>query len=336
MQDNQYYFDILQKAFQKTTTRKNYESRLRQLVAIDGDKRDNNSSTAMYRLMSNPDEYYVKIAQKYTSLTTKKNAITLILTLFKHDAKLSQELQGARSRWIKLHTNLDILYGAQIRKNKPNDKQMEKYTGYHEIEAKYVELKKQDAHETLLDSLEYVLLSILVHTPPKRSDFGNMRIYTNRDPNAKEENYVVLNTLPVDSNTDARESYFVFNKYKTADVYKRVDEVMPGALVKDIRDSLRRHPRQHLFINRLRRPFKTNDAYGKFVVRTFEKFFGKKTGTTMLRHIYISEKIFTKDLTDEQKEEIARQMMHSANLQAKYRWNRVGICKSMCACEPNN
>jgi hypothetical protein len=80
-------------------------------------------------------------------------------------------------------------------------------------------------------------------------------------------------------------------------------------------------------------PFATNDGFSKFVVGTFNKLFGRNTGVTMLRHIFITEKLSFDEMDDDVLENVAQQMLHSTRLQKKYNWSKKAICntlKKMC------
>jgi hypothetical protein len=152
-------------------------------------------------------------------------------------------------------------------------------------------------------------------------------VYYEKDPNKKTTNYILLRMDT--KQATIYPSYLVFTTYKTSEDYHRVDEVIPKQAYIDIKDSLRRHPRTHLFITRLGKPFASNNAFSKWVMHMFDTLFGKGTGVTMLRHIYITEKIDFNVMNDEELEEVSHQMMHSRGLQRKYNWSKPKICEQM-------
>lgn len=281
-------------------------------------------NVTVYTILSNPDTYYDKLRLRYPNISMRKNMITLILAIFRHSKSLST-LDPQQKRWRKFHDDMDGFQEAKYARNMPDAKQLVKYTPMEEIRLKYDELKKVDAHASRQSSQHFLLLSIVLNTPPKRSDYGSMKVYRNKDPNIKDANYVVLHT---DTQTP---SYMVFTIYKTAKNYSRVDEVLNRQLYKDISDSLRRHPRSHLFVNRFGDPFATNHLYSQWVSAAFERMFGRKTGVSMLRHIYITEELDFNALSLEERGDIAKQMLHSKGLQEKYAWNKKKICDAMKA-----
>ena len=315
MDDNEIE-SLLKKAYTNQTTLKNYIHRLHHMrdTIMKGQK--------LYTIISNADSSYEKIRQAYPNISTRKNFITVILSLFKQSEKLREELSEQQNRWKTFHDHMDSFQEAKYKKHMPDKKQMSKYTPFEEIELKYKELKRTNPHETLQNSLQYVLLSIIVSTPPKRSDYGELEIYHDHDPQKKENNYIVINTN--------RPSFLVFNKYKTSKTYKRIDQELPTSTTKDIKDSLRRYERKYLFVNRYNNPYITHDGFSKYVVRVFTRLFGRNTGVTMLRHIYITERVSFDEMDEDERETISHAMMHSNKLQYKYNWRKKAICASLC------
>ena len=311
---------ILKDAYAKPTTQKNYIHRLEHL------QKEVLPNTAYYDIIATPNESYQKIRDAYPNISTRKNILTVILALFKQSSTLMSQLGEQQKRWKTFHEHMDSFQEAKYKKHVPDAKQLAKYTPFEDIELKYKELKKYtDPHETQQDSLQLVLLSIIVSTPPKRSDYGAMEIFYDHDPKKKDCNYLVLRESGL--------SYMVFNKYKSKEA-KRVDQELGVTTVRDIKDSIRRYPRKYLFVNRFNEPFASNDGYSKFVIRVFKRLFGKETGVTMLRHIYITEKLSFDDMDDDVLEHVAQQMLHTTKLQKKYNWNKTAICdtlKKLCA-----
>ena len=310
--------NIICSAYPNEKTANNYLSRLKHIKEIcDVD--------SIYAVVSNPQKNYSCLQTKYPNINTRKNVITVILALFKHSPLLSKRLEKEQIAWKKFHDMLNSLQEAKYKKSLPDPHQIAKYTTSEEMSDVYQKVKSSgEAHKTLADSQKYLILSMAVHMAPKRADLHTMRIYYEDDPNIKDANYLVLRrnmSIP---------SYMVFNVYKTAKQYKRVDDALPYPFYKDVMDSLRIHPREYLFINIFKKPFGNNNAFTKFVIRTFEQFFGRKTGVTMLRHIFITEKV---DMNESQEylEEISQKMMHSKELQRKYNWSKKAICERMRA-----
>lgn len=309
------FVKILERTYPNEKTRANYLSRLKSLLTKLG-------HPALVEVLSNPIKHYPAVQKAFPSLTTRKNVLTPLLALFREDEALRTEHAAAYTTWKKLHDDLAKLQQAKIRRSEPEAKQVELYTSYEEIEAKYEEMKKRGSHDTERHSLQYLLISILVHLRPKRADLGAIRIYQEKDPRKTDENYMVLKAKGT--------SYLVMNLYKTSKYYQTVEEDLPEGLVKDIRTSLSRWPRDHLF-RKDDGGSMSNNTYTVFVKTTFEQLFGRKTGVSLLRHIYITEKLNFDDMTLEEQNEEAKLMLHTSGLQRQYKWPKKTICPKLCA-----
>lgn len=309
------YVDILTKAYPNVKSRENYMSRLRGLLG-------KLPETQLTSILEHPDTYYPKIQAAYQSLTTRKNVLTAILVLFREDEDLKTNHAASYAKWKKLHDDLTKHQEAKIRRSEPEQKQIEKYTSYEEIEQKYNELRRRGPHDTERHSIEFLLLSILVHIRPKRADLGSIKIFYENDPRKTDMNYVVIRKKGT--------SYLVMNVYKTTKYYQTVEEDMPEALVKDIVTSVKRWPREYVFRKDDGEPM-SNNTYTAFVKATFEKLFGRATGVSMLRHIYITEKLNFDDMTLEEQETEAKLMLHTSGLARQYKWPKKVICPKLCA-----
>lgn len=315
MPTDEHYVRILEGKYTNKHTLNAYLNRIKTLKA----KLD---TTELFPILTDPDTYYPRLQKLYPSLTTRKNLLTPILALYREDDTLAREHTRAYERWKKLHDDLTKLQEAKIRRSEPEDKQVEKYTSYEEITAKYEELKKRGYHDTERHSIQYLLLSILVYLRPKRADLGAVKIYKEKDPRLTTENYIVLRGKGA--------SYLVMNLFKTSKYYQTVEEEFPEGLKRDIETSLARHPRDYLFRKDDGEPM-SNNTYSVFVKKTFEEFFGRATGVSLLRHIYITEKLEFDDMTLEEQNAEAKLMLHTSGLQRKYKWPKKVICPKLCA-----
>lgn len=283
----------------------------------------------IFTFIMTPDLTYITVNKHYDSPSTKKNFLTSILAVFKYlqmqeGFTLNNTQKKALQRWHTFHKSLCVLEEEQYKSSEPTQKQQDKYVSFEDIKAKYLELKRKHRsimHKNITSSMQFVFLSIVVHTPPKRCDYAQMKIYWNQDPHKNNENYVVLFDNKNNTNTAlAKDSYFVFNVYKTSDNYNRVDQPITDELKEDIIESLKKFDREFLFVNRFKQPYANNSAFSKFVIRTFETLFDRPCGASMLRHIYISEVIDHNKWSDKEKEDLSRLMLHSTSLQNAYRW----------------
>lgn len=315
MKTNDEYFSILKTNLPSEKSSNNYINRLKTILKL--------TNVSLHEILINPKKYYPIISHQYSNLNTRRNMIVPFSSIFKHDIDLHNTHLSASQDWAKYNENLLTFSEAKSKQNLISEKQKENYVSFAEIELKLLELlKEEDPHATLSKSMMVLLLAIITDITPKRSDLGNIKIYK-KDPFINTENYLVLKSKNEGS------SYIVLNIYKTSKFYNRYEEDLSNKFINILKQSLRRYPRAYLFINTEHKPYHENSAFGVFVQRTFFKLFGKSTGTSLLRHIYIVEKVdFSK--SEEELIQIANSMLHSFDIQRKYRFVK-GI-EQKCIC----
>ena len=185
------------------------------------------------------------------------------------------------------------------------EKQKESWISWADVLKVYSEVEKSVAHlwkkekltkRDFIELQDYVMLSCFVLIPPRRSlDYCAFKL---RNIDKAEDNYM-----------DKRS--FIFNKYKTAAVYKRQIVEIPPKLKKIITDWMKKNTSDYLLLDTTLQqalsPTKlTNRLYNMF---------GKKVSVNQLRHSYVSD-VVLKDmpkLTDLDK--VATEMGNSAETQ---------------------
>jgi len=307
---------VIEKAYENEKTKMNYISRIIGLMRkIDAD--------SLFTVLEDPVRWYPKIREAYPSIPTRRNLLTVFLALFAKDKELEEDVGGpeVQKKWRQYHDELGRYQKTQESKSEPSQKQVDKYTSFEEIETKYRDLGKKSPHESLKSSQQYLLMSVVLHLKPKRADLGSVKIYYDKNPNRTDENYIVLRTRG--------SSFLVMNLYKTNKFYHTVEEDLPRELTDDLQTSLRRHPRDYLFVSSEDKPM-SNNTYAKFFQRVFFDLFGRSTGASLIRHGFISEKLNISDMTLGEREDVARKMQHSTALQDRYRFVKPKLCPALC------
>lgn len=124
------------------------------------------------------------------------------------------------------------------------------------------------------------------------------------------------------SGSTGKTSFMRFTRYKTAQRYAEFVEKIPPGLHLAIALSLMLKPRTHLILNSRSEDsgFLNNNSYTQFVLRAFEKELGRRVGCTMLRHIFVTEKIDPSYRNARAQRSMAERMMHTHQQQHEYRW----------------
>lgn len=157
-------------------------------------------------------------------------------------------------------------------------------------------------HNTLMS---YIILSLYVGVPPRRNqDYLAMVVYNalqkdKIDSLPKDKNYLIVKKkIPTE---------FIFNVYKTAKTYGQQRVSIPTEMGKMIAYYLKRKAvkdKEHKFL-----PFDKENG----ITRILNRIFGKKVGSSMLRHIFLSSKYNISEMKDD-----AEKMGHSLEEQKKY------------------
>ena len=168
--------------------------------------------------------------------------------------------------------------------------------------------------------LSYMLLSLFTHFDPRRNqDYQFMYVVKSpKQATDKEKNYITL--------TEPRQ--FIFNKYKTAKTHGTQTFDVPASLNDVLMTYLSSHPLLKntksatldkkvgvkvdsipLLVSSNGEPLKAVNA----ITRVLNKIFGRRVGSTMLRHIYLSNKYDVQDMND-----TAEKMGHTAGVQREY------------------
>jgi hypothetical protein len=235
----------------------------------------------------------------------------------------------------KLH---DKYYDLMMQKNEqinkdvnPNDlteTQEKNWMSWTDVKKKYDEIeldvnsfyKQKAISENQYNSLlGYVILSLYIHQAPRRNkDYQIMKLVSTYKPEmSKEYNYL-----------DLFKKEFIFNSYKTSNKYGtqviRISDDLWNALVKYFK-----HHRCVGSRSDGRKVLNENDDGDWFLVyknckpldkvnsitRILNKIFDKAIGSSMLRHIFLTDK-YGDSL--EKAEKDAKEMAHSSGMQKDY------------------
>ena len=202
-----------------------------------------------------------------------------------------------------------------------SEKQKENWIDWEEVQKVKKELKDSlgitsQKHITPLQYAnlqKFVVLSLYTDIPPRRNqDYMDMFVVKDyKDDMPKDRNYL-----------DLLRSRFIFNKYKTAKTYGECIIDIPNTAEKPLMDAIYTLLKYHPLNKPKTKEFKflvahdgspINSVNG--ITRMLNKVFGKKIGSSMLRHIYLTGKFGE---TNKESEKIAEAMGHSVGEQKDY------------------
>lgn len=131
---------------------------------------------------------------------------------------------------------------------------------------------------------DFVLLSMYILIPPRRSlDYAQFKI---RNCNAEVDNCML-------TKSKKKPSVFVFNTYKNSGRLGKQEVVVPNALRNIIQKWSLKNPSDYLLVNNKGKPIEQSKMNS-----ILNNIFGKQIGSSMLRHIYLTNKYSDVDLQE--------------------------------------
>jgi integrase len=220
-----------------------------------------------------------------------------------------KKTQKQEDNWITMEEWTDI-----IKKMKDYNKNNELWTkDYSSLSESNHKRGSTKLERDFLGLQNYILMSLYRYLPPVRNDYEKMSIITQKEyrklseEDKKESNYLVKkmsdNTL-----------YFVLNEYKTKKKYGEKKIFIQPNLASLIRKWLKINQSGYLFVDSKLNPLSSNKIT-KYLTNVFKEYTGKNISSTLLRHIYLSEK-YGETIKEMKKD--ADIMGHSVNMQKDY------------------
>jgi hypothetical protein len=206
-----------------------------------------------------------------------------------------------------LDLNKKIEDGAK--ENKKSDVQKKNWIKWDDVTAKFEELKNnnkipKNISETQYDNLlDTVILGVFVLSPPRRNkDYIMMKV--SKDGKGLDDKYNWL---------DMKKKQFIFNNYKTEKSYGQQIIDVPVGLIDIIKKYLKykKEGEGYLLVKFNGDRLISDNS----LTRRLNKIFGKNISSSMLRHIYLSDKY---GKVQEEMKDDAEAMAHSVSQQKEY------------------
>lgn len=258
-----------------------------------------------------------KIIDTYAPTTQGNQYAVLSAVLFAHSKKgaYKKAYEHWRGKMLDYKKDKDG-ESAHVK----TEKEDEAWLTWDEVEEKKAALKRDVAsfasnkHITALQFdklLQYVVLSLYTDIPPRRNqDFLDMYVVKKWTKEMEtDRNYY-----------DVATHKFIFNKFKTAKTYGQQTVDVPNTeeapLQQTLATFIKFHPlgKQKEF-KLLVKADGSNLNTVNAITRILNRIFGKKIGSSMLRHLYLSSKYGE---TNKEMEKDAEAMGHSTTEQKDY------------------
>jgi hypothetical protein len=251
---------------------------------------------------------------------TKRGYLISITSVLALD-KTTKPKQKLYDEYFKLMMEKNKELKAEEATNTKSEAQEENWLKWDEVEKQWNELKeKVDSFKSakeLSESqyntlLSFVVLSLYVCLPPRRNEYQKMVIAKS----ATEQSPTDTNYLDWDGRR------MIMNRYKTQKKEGQMIVPIPDTLQAVLSIYIKHHP---LIKGKMTKKFvpvpflvfhdgKPLDQVNS-ITRILNKVFGKKVGSSMLRHVYLSSKYGA--VNEEQKKD-AEMMGHSVEMGREY------------------
>ena len=288
--------EIIQKLKEKKLSQNSIKLYLSILKNLN-DKRE----IVNWKFLDNPKKILDKI--KDYKITTQRNVIIAIVSVLKN---LGNDLY---KKYYDIMIDMNKKIEDEAKENKKSDVQKKNWIKWDEVTAKFEELKNnnkmpKNISETQYDNLlDTVILGVFVLSPPRRNkDYLMMKV--SKDGKGLDDKYNWL---------DMKKKQFIFNNYKTEKSYGQQIIDVPVGLIDIIKKYLKyKKEGEGYLLVKFNGDRLTSD---NSLTRRLNKIFGKNISSSMLRHIYLSDKY--KDVKEQMKDD-AEAMAHSVSQQKDY------------------
>lgn len=295
---NQHFKDIILKnrPLLGTNTVKTYMASIRKIqntVKVPADTIED--------LIKNHKEISEQLAESSTPMV-RKSKISVIITILddKHE-KHSEELDNALKYYRREMANDAAAVDKRENKQELSDKQKENLITQDEVMKIYNQLKaeatplmkKSLLTRTQFETLQnFVLLSMYVLIPPRRSqDYADFKIRNFDETSNSTDNYMVN----FSKNKRKGLSTFVFNSYKNSKrLGRQLVENIPKTLERIIDMWKTFNKSDYLLINQNGKQV----SQSRIAVMLNDIFGGRNISSSMLRHIYLTDKYQGVDLQE--------------------------------------
>ena len=262
-----------------------------------------------FLLKKNPNSVKKLIEDKYTNSSTQKNlysAIVVFLQSYGYEGDLTDQYGILRDTAHKNYTD-KIIDGGK------SNKQAKNWASRQEIKDVLKSLRKRVlsiySQKKISKSdtnilREYYLL--LFHCEiPIRNDLADMKIITNIKDDDKVNNFYF----------NGKPNKIILNAYKTRDTFGIKKITIPTKIKKDLQRYLKINTTGYLIPNSTLTGAITPNGITKAFINLFQRELGKNISTTMIRHIFLTEK-YAEVVTEMKKD--ANMMGHSVSQQKDY------------------
>jgi hypothetical protein len=283
-------------------------------------KLDINVKDLQFLMTEKPETVIKALEQVYTNDNTRRNLYNSII-IFTKASKLKKDyISQYENRRDSLHQKYEDL----AKSHTPTLRQKNNWITVEEFDDVLAKMKKRikdfnmwklyNEEEKAWAFLQSYVILMIYRNHQLRNDIGNMKyIYANsKDVMDDKTNYLVISSKRNPSFS------MILNDFKTRKSHGQISfNIENEDLIKVLKMWLRinKNENNYLFMKADRKTPLTASQLSKLIIKVFEKYTDKTVGSSMLRHVMLSDKYA--DTLKEMKQD-SKIMGHSKKMQSDY------------------
>lgn len=283
------HFDRTVPAFKQSSA----DVYLKQAIAL-AEKCGHAGDTAISQLLLHTDDAVAKVEEWASgssdwAMSTLQTHVSRLLGIVKH---CHWEIGEERlTRWRDMLAELAAKSAESPQKKQRSAKLLDNWVTVADLKAKYDELQadpiKRHSDAALLLAFHCFML------PLRGGDLGTVQVRCGcagdcdvRNAEGERVNCIVLHCSSMGE--DATGAHLALADYKVARSHGTAIIPIPAPLVAILQASLRRRPREHVFVGRDGKP-RSRIAHSNYAIGVMSRLLGARVNTTLLRHVAASD-----------------------------------------------
>jgi hypothetical protein len=319
MTTNDWYIEqVMENPFIGEKAKKTYHSSIKAVMSIC-----NNES--IHVILHNAHVNGQMILSSTIPDESKKTYLTAILT-FLRTSGLKTTNKALFLEWYSYYERISDIITFRVKNNIPTERQEK-----NAVDWQYV-IKVRDSLP--YGSMPHLVLSLYSYVPPRRQmDYMALRIYN------KADEIIPLNHnhLHLYSNK-YNAPYMYIHNFKGSEHRKKkfFNKEIPTELVKVIKASMRKQPRDYLFAKADGTPYEIVNSFTQFSNRILKRIFNNEGMTVnVLRHSFATYSSTIPNITVGEREKNAIKMGHSLKKALEYAFRQQDPPWSMYSTQSN-
>ena len=275
-----------------------------------------NEKTNFQDILNKTFEEIMETLNKINDIKKRKRVLNIIIVL-KTNLKIFKDLDILKNELKKLNQNIMGIeeFNIKTEKQKTNWITLQEYGDLVlKIEQEVVNIfEKEKINKKDRNIVQEYIILRFYQLYPLRNDLAELIVIKKKSylklskDEEKKNNYLIINS---------GSRRLILNNYKTKKHYKQINIILDTTLIKVIRKFHKLYDKKYLLINLKGEPL-TRNTFSIYFRRMMKKYTDKSIGSSLLRHIVITEKMpHLKTVFYRRK--FAEKMLHSMSTQRLY------------------